>query len=112
MAFLGDFNAGATIDTSFCTVQATGAPTTLSGSPVVKVFQGNNTTANSFSTTQTANGTSPISPAGTSTLLYSNALAQGLALPSVSADCRARAGTLTVSGTLGGAVSQQRDVNG
>jgi hypothetical protein len=44
MSYLGDFRLGDTFDTAFCTVQATGAPTTLSGSPVISAYVGNSTT--------------------------------------------------------------------
>ena len=50
MSYLGDFSATAVFDTKFTTVQSTGAPTTLSGSPVVKVYKNNSTT------TETATG--------------------------------------------------------
>jgi hypothetical protein len=40
----GDVRLGDTIDIKFCTVQATGAPTTLSGSPVISAYVGNGTT--------------------------------------------------------------------
>lgn len=50
MSHLGSFAANAVFDTKFCTVQSTGAPTTLSGSPVVKVYKNNSTS------TETATG--------------------------------------------------------
>lgn len=42
--YLGDFRLGDTLDFGFCTVQSTGAPTTLSGSPVISAYPGNSTT--------------------------------------------------------------------
>ncbi len=54
MAYIGDFRLGDTIDTSFCTVQSTGAPTTLSGSPVISAYVGNNTTELTAGITLTA----------------------------------------------------------
>lgn len=44
MAYIGDIRLGDTIDTSFCTVTTTGAPTTLAGSPVISAYVGNSTT--------------------------------------------------------------------
>lgn len=44
MAYLGDFRLGDTIDTDFTTVQTTGAPFTLAGSPVMSCYVGNSTT--------------------------------------------------------------------
>ena len=45
MSYLGDFRLGDTFDTKFCTTAAsTGAPTTLSGTPVVSAYPGNSTT--------------------------------------------------------------------
>lgn len=44
MTWLGDRALGATYDFKFCTVQATGAPTTLAASPVISVYVGNGTT--------------------------------------------------------------------
>lgn len=40
----GDFRLGKTFDIKFATVQATGAPTTLAGSPVVAAYPDNSTT--------------------------------------------------------------------
>lgn len=40
----GDLRLGDTVDVKFCTVQSTGAPTTLAGSPVVSAYPGNSTT--------------------------------------------------------------------
>lgn len=40
----GDIHLGDTIDIKFCTVQSTGAPTTLSASPVISAYVGNGTT--------------------------------------------------------------------
>ena len=45
--YLGDFDAGNTIDFKFCTVGSTGAPTTLSGTPAILVYKGNSTTESS-----------------------------------------------------------------
>lgn len=44
MSYIGDFRLGDTIDTSFTTVQTTGASFTLAGSPVISAYVGNNTT--------------------------------------------------------------------
>lgn len=44
MGYVGDMQLGQTLDTKFCTVQSTGAPTTLAGSPVVSAYVGNGTT--------------------------------------------------------------------
>lgn len=45
MSYLGDIRLGDTIDFKFCTTAAaTGAPTTLAGSPVVSAYPGNSTT--------------------------------------------------------------------
>jgi hypothetical protein len=58
---LGDFQAGATVDFKFPTVVATGAPTTLAGSPVVSVFKANNGTPSTAGVTLTVDfGTTPI----------------------------------------------------
>jgi hypothetical protein len=40
----GDIRLGDTIDIKFCTVQTTGAPFTLAGSPVISAYPGNSTT--------------------------------------------------------------------
>lgn len=42
--YLNDFYPGQTFDTKFCTVQGSGAPTTLSGSPVISAYIGNSVT--------------------------------------------------------------------
>ena len=42
--YQGDIVLGDTIDIKFCTVQSTGAPTTLAGSPVISAYVGNSTT--------------------------------------------------------------------
>jgi hypothetical protein len=42
--YIGDFRLGDTFDVKFCTVQSSGAPTTLAGSPVVSAYPGNSTT--------------------------------------------------------------------
>lgn len=44
MSYIGDFRLGDTFDTKFTTVQSTGAPTTLAGSPVISAYPGNSTT--------------------------------------------------------------------
>lgn len=45
MSYLGDFRLGDTFDTKFTTTAAaTGAPTTLAGTPVVSAYVGNSTT--------------------------------------------------------------------
>ena len=44
MPDMGDFALGATFDVKFCTVQSTGAPTTLAGSPVISAYPDNSTT--------------------------------------------------------------------
>jgi hypothetical protein len=43
-AYVGDFRLGDTFDVKFTTVAATGAPTTLAGTPVVSAYVGNSTT--------------------------------------------------------------------
>jgi hypothetical protein len=42
--YIGDFTPDATIDHKFTTVDSTGLPTTLAGSPVVSLYEGNSTT--------------------------------------------------------------------
>jgi len=44
MAYIGDFNLGDTFDTKFTTRQISGAPSTLSSSPVISAYVGNSTT--------------------------------------------------------------------
>lgn len=44
MSYQGDIRLGDTIDIKFTTRQATGAPTTLAGSPVISAYVGNGTT--------------------------------------------------------------------
>jgi hypothetical protein len=44
MSYRGDFRLGDTLDLKFCTVQSTGAPTTLAGTPVISAYVGNSTT--------------------------------------------------------------------
>lgn len=44
MSYIGDFRLGDTLDVKFTTVQSTGAPTTLSSSPVISAYPGNSTT--------------------------------------------------------------------
>lgn len=47
MAHLGDFQTTDTVVCYFCTVQATGAPTTLSGTPKVRCYKAGSTTESS-----------------------------------------------------------------
>ncbi len=54
MANLGDFLLGATISCRFTTVQATGAPTTLAGSPVISCYPSGTTTELTAGITLTA----------------------------------------------------------
>lgn len=44
MSYIGDFNLGDTFDTKFTTRQISGAPATLSSSPVISAYVGNSTT--------------------------------------------------------------------
>jgi len=44
MSYIGDFALGSTFDTKFCTVDSTGLPTTLAGTPVISAYVDNNTT--------------------------------------------------------------------
>lgn len=44
MSYYGDIRLGDTIDVKFTTIQVSGAPTTLSGSPVISAYVGNSTT--------------------------------------------------------------------
>lgn len=44
MSYLGDYLLGSTVSCRFTTVQATGAPTTLSGSPVISCYPSGTTT--------------------------------------------------------------------
>lgn len=44
MSYYGDIRLGDTIDVKFSTIQVSGAPTTLSGSPVISAYVGNSTT--------------------------------------------------------------------
>lgn len=44
MTYIGDFRLGDTVDFKFTTRQATGAPTTLAGTPAVSAYPGNSTT--------------------------------------------------------------------
>jgi len=41
--YLGDLKASATIDFTFTTVNTSGAPTTLAGTPAISVYRGNST---------------------------------------------------------------------
>lgn len=54
MSYLGDFATGVTLDTKFCTVQSTGAPTTLSGTPAISVYKDNSTTQSTSGVTLSA----------------------------------------------------------
>lgn len=54
MSYIGDMILGQTFDTKFCTVQSTGAPTTLAGTPVVSNYVGNSTTQITSGITLTA----------------------------------------------------------
>ena len=51
--YLGDFNAGDTIDFKFCTVGTTGAPTVLAGTPSLTAYKANGTTENATGITLT-----------------------------------------------------------
>jgi hypothetical protein len=44
MTFFGDIRLGESIDVKFCTVNTSGVPTTLAGTPVVAAYPGNSTT--------------------------------------------------------------------
>lgn len=44
MSYIGDFKLGSTFNTKFTTIQVSGAPTTLSGVPVISAYLNNNTT--------------------------------------------------------------------
>jgi hypothetical protein len=44
MTYRGDIRLGDTIDIKFTTVDSTGAPTTLAGTPVISAYVGNGTT--------------------------------------------------------------------
>lgn len=44
MSFIGNIALGQTFSTKFCTVQTTGAPFTLAGSPVISAYPANSTT--------------------------------------------------------------------
>jgi len=54
MAYLGDIRLGDTLDFKFCTVQSTGAPTTLAGTPVISAYPANSTTQLTAGITLTA----------------------------------------------------------
>lgn len=54
MSYLGDFVTGVTIDTKFCTVQSTGAPATLSGTPAISIYKDNSTTQSTSGVTLSA----------------------------------------------------------
>ena len=51
--YLGDFNAGDTIDLKFTTVGTTGAPTTLAGTPAISVYKSNSVTQSTAGITLT-----------------------------------------------------------
>lgn len=53
MNYLGDFGVSAIVDTKFCTVDGTGAPTSLS-SGAVSIYKGNSTTQSTAGVTLTA----------------------------------------------------------
>ena len=44
MSYIGDFTLGDTLDCKFTTVNTSGAPTTLAGTPVISAYVGNNVT--------------------------------------------------------------------
>lgn len=44
MSYIGDFRLGDTFDTKFCTVNTSGVPTTLAGTPVISAYVGNSVT--------------------------------------------------------------------
>ena len=44
MSYIGDIALGQTIDIKFTTVNGSGVPTTLAGSPVISAYPGNSTT--------------------------------------------------------------------
>lgn len=44
MTYIGDFRLGDTLDIKFCTVNTSGVPTTLAGTPVISAYPGNSTT--------------------------------------------------------------------
>jgi len=54
MAHHGDIVIGQTIDIKFCTVQSTGAPSTLGGTPAISAYIGNSTTQVTAGITLTA----------------------------------------------------------
>lgn len=54
MSWIGDISLGQTFDTKFCTVQSTGAPTTLAGTPAISCYVGNGTTEITAGITLTA----------------------------------------------------------
>src|SRR5689334_20566702 len=51
--WLGEFDAGSTVDFKFTTRGTTGAPTTLSGTPAVSVYKSNSTTESTSGVTLT-----------------------------------------------------------
>ena len=53
MKYLGDFRLGDTFDTKFTTVNTSGVPTTLAGTPAVSVYNGNSTTQSTTGITLT-----------------------------------------------------------
>ena len=44
MSYVGDIRLGDTLDVKFCTVNGSGAPTTLAGTPVISAYVNNSTT--------------------------------------------------------------------
>src|SRR3990170_1653557 len=44
MSYVGDFSLGSTFDVKFTTVNTSGVPTTLAGTPVISAYPGNSTT--------------------------------------------------------------------
>lgn len=44
MSYIGDFRLGDTFDTKFTTVNTSGVPTTLAGTPVISAYVGNSVT--------------------------------------------------------------------
>jgi hypothetical protein len=54
MSAIGDFSKGDTVDLYFTSVNASGVPTTLSGTPAVSVYKNNSTTQSTSGVTLTA----------------------------------------------------------
>src|SRR5215468_6716911 len=53
MSYLGDFVVSQIVDLKFTTVNTSGVPTTLSGSPAISVYKANNTTESTAGVTLT-----------------------------------------------------------